>query len=257
MQWIIQVFDDTYKITEQLDKFGISYSEHTSIPFLGEPIPEPKVLDPKNVFIYGAYSMKRYSDANDLYPGVISLTPFSKEIAWKSHLLNEEVLEMKVSEVPSKLPKGVWFVRPLEDTKSISGGVKTYEEIVDICKSVTEFKHKEKFDGVLKEDTVLCFSKPKKVYKEWRIWVVDNKVATYSMYKEGDVVNCKNTIDVDVLDFVNEMIAIKPMYANAYVLDVCRSDGGLKIIETNCINASGLYEADVQKLVIALEDAFS
>lgn len=43
-------------------------------------------------------------------------------------------------------------------------------------------------------------------------------------------------------------------YSDAYVLDICRTDDGLKIIETNCINAAGFYAADLGKLVSALEE---
>jgi hypothetical protein len=36
---------------------------------------------------------------------------------------------------------------------------------------------------------------------------------------------------------------------------VCRTeDDQLKIVEAQCINASGLYAADCQKLVAAIED---
>ncbi len=42
-------------------------------------------------------------------------------------------------------------------------------------------------------------------------------------------------------------------YAHAYVLDVCRVNGDIKILETNCLNAAGFYAADLHKLVVALE----
>jgi hypothetical protein len=49
------------------------------------------------------------------------------------------------------------------------------------------------------------------------------------------------------------MIKVNPGYAEAYVIDVCRTEDGLRIIETNCINASGYYDADLQKLIGAIE----
>ena len=41
---------------------------------------------------------------------------------------------------------------------------------------------------------------------------------------------------------------------NTYVIDFCRTDTGLRIIETNCINVSGSYDADFQKLAEAIEN---
>ena len=35
-------------------------------------------------------------------------------------------------------------------------------------------------------------------------------------------------------------------------MDICRTDTGLKMLETNCINAAGFYAADLLKLADAI-----
>jgi len=45
--------------------------------------------------------------------------------------------------------------------------------------------------------------------------------------------------------------------AKAFVMDVCMIESGMKIVEVNCINCSGFYDTDIQKLVASLEDAFN
>ena len=45
-----------------------------------------------------------------------------------------------------------------------------------------------------------------------------------------------------------------PDYSPAYVIDVCRTDEGLKLLETNCLNAAGFYAADLVKLASAIDD---
>ena len=45
--------------------------------------------------------------------------------------------------------------------------------------------------------------------------------------------------------------------AEAFVLDVCDTPDGIKVVEINTINSAGFYAADVQKLVFALENAFT
>jgi hypothetical protein len=44
--------------------------------------------------------------------------------------------------------------------------------------------------------------------------------------------------------------------ADAFVLDIGLADNRWKIIECGCINCAGFYEANMQKLVIALEEKF-
>ena len=41
------------------------------------------------------------------------------------------------------------------------------------------------------------------------------------------------------------LVARNPAYLPAYVMDICRTDDGLRLLETNCINAAGFYAADV------------
>jgi hypothetical protein len=39
----------------------------------------------------------------------------------------------------------------------------------------------------------------------------------------------------------------------AFVLDIATTDGVPKVIEANCINASGMYAIDTQKFIAAVE----
>lgn len=43
----------------------------------------------------------------------------------------------------------------------------------------------------------------------------------------------------------------------AFVIDVCDTEAGLRIVELNTMNAAGFYAADVQKLVLVLEERFT
>jgi hypothetical protein len=44
--------------------------------------------------------------------------------------------------------------------------------------------------------------------------------------------------------------------ADAFVIDVCLTDNGWKVIECNCINSAGFYDADIQKIIISLENFY-
>ncbi|MEP2202714.1 MAG: ATP-grasp domain-containing protein, partial [Tateyamaria sp.] len=75
----------------------------------------------------------------------------------------------------------------------------------------------------------------------------------FSLYKEGSRVVYRHEIDKDALEFANRLVNANPDYAPAYVIDICRTVDGLKMLETNCINAAGFYEADLMKLVSSIE----
>ena len=43
----------------------------------------------------------------------------------------------------------------------------------------------------------------------------------------------------------------------AFVIDICDTDKGWKIVECNCINCAGFYDVDIQKMLMAIEDHFN
>ena len=49
------------------------------------------------------------------------------------------------------------------------------------------------------------------------------------------------------------LVARNPAYSPAYVMDICRTDDGLRPLETNSINAAGFYAADVLRLAGAID----
>jgi spore maturation protein SpmA len=59
-----------------------------------------------------------------------------------------------------------------------------------------------------------------------------------------------------VCDYVRERTA-EWLPHDAFVLDVCATPTGLRIVEINTINSSAFYAADIQKLVLTLNDAFA
>ena len=97
------------------------------------------------------------------------------------------------------------------------------------------------------------------------MFVVKGKVVTSSQYKSGtDVVGYSDDqTDERVTKFAQNMANLwhpvvlgEPcvLPAKAYALDIAETPDGLKVIEINTINSSGFYGADVQKIIMAIED---
>lgn len=257
MQWILQDFSDTHKLAEALDRLGIVYTWHKVIPFIGKLDPQPVVADKNAVVMFGAYSLWRTAAAEGYWPGVFKLRPFVEEAAWHPHLLNgTDAWFMTVSDVPTLLADDErdWFIRPVEDSKEEPGNVKSAAEIVEMVQKVLKLKPKEIPKGSLRHDTRLMLTKPVRILREWRLWAVDGKIVTYSLYKEGARVVYRHEIDDDALEFAQQMVDINPGYSRAYVIDVCRTEDGLRLLETNCINAAGFYAADLARLAVAIDD---
>lgn len=256
MQWLLQEFDDTRKLAEALERLGISYSWHKVVPFVGDLIPEPVVADRNAVVMFGSYALWRNAEANGYWPGVFRIDAFVDQVAWQPFMLNgANATMLAVRDIPEELGDDgrSWFVRPVDDSKALSGGVKSAAQIREIARSVLTLREDEIPLGSLRHDTMLMLTEPAHIAKEWRIWIVDGNVVTYSLYKEGDRVTYRHEIDDDAQAFAQRLAALNPDYARAYVMDICRTDAGLRLLETNCINAAGFYAADIMKLAATID----
>lgn len=255
MQWVLQEFEDTQKLARVLDQLAIAYSWHKVVPFVGDLVPPPVVVDANSVILFGSYSLWRNALANGYWPGVFKLRPFVHETAWHPHLLNgADALFITLRDIPPRLVDDgrEWFLRPVDDSKEEPGNVKPTAEIIRMASGVLALDETEIPDGSLRHDTVLMLSSPVRILKEWRLWAVDGRIVTYSLYREGARVVHRHEIDDDALAFGQHMVDINPGYARAYVIDICRTEDGLRLLETNCINAAGFYAADLLQLVTAI-----
>ncbi|WP_217991929.1 ATP-grasp domain-containing protein [Rhodobacter maris] len=144
-------------------------------------------------------------------------------------------------------------MRPVADGKEQAGKVRPASEILEIARKVMTLDPEEIPHGSLRPETRMMLTQPVRILTEWRIWVVAGEVVTFLLYKEGDRVTYRSEIDADALAFAQGLARLNPGYATAYVMDICRTESGLKLLETNCINAAGFYAADVMTLAAAID----
>ncbi|RMC33719.1 ATP-grasp domain-containing protein [Paracoccus alkanivorans] len=257
MQWILQEFEDTQKLANALDRLGISYSWHKVVPFIGELVPAPEMQDPLAVVLFGSYTLWRYAEAKGLEPGVFRIRPFVHETPWQPYMLNGQNADfLRIREIYAKLPDNDrhWFIRPVADSKELAGSVKTAAEIRETARKVMSLDSTEIPNGSLRPDTLMMLTPPARIRKEWRVWIVKGEVVTYSLYKEGTRVAYRHEIDDDAHEFARSLVRLNDSYSPAYVMDICRTDDGLRLLETNCINAAGFYAADLVKLAATIDN---
>jgi hypothetical protein len=274
MHWVLQ--ENLFKETEwenlvgTLERFNIPYSVHKVIPFIGELMPPFHSKCPidnyKNVICFGSYSMRQAAQANEWTPGVYDLEPFNFEIQmehWGDLMLNADSKVVPFKDVEFD---DIAFVRPIEDSKVFAGGIFDWKEFKTWQHNVCDLE--EDYGNSLSKNTLVQVCNPKKIYSEYRFWIVNQQIVTASLYKRGGKVIYSSDVDSRFYGFVNMVLKTKNRETDittsmvntgwrphdAFVIDVCETPDGIKIVEINTINAAGFYAANVQDIVIALEE---
>jgi hypothetical protein len=258
MHWVLQenLFNEKQYSTmlETLERFNIPYSVHKVIPFVGELLPE-LVLDHKNVICMGSYSMRHCAKKNAWIPGVFDLfeQDFEKQKQhWGQHMLNYNSVVGKFKDIKFTIED--MFVKPINDSKVFAGHVFSKIEFEDWQQRVCELG--EDNGSSLNPDTIVQACEPLMIYSEYRFWVVKHEIVTKSMYKQGDRVIYSPKVDERFSEFVESRISEWSPH-ETFVIDVCETEDGIKIVEINTLNSSGFYEGDVQKLVMKLQESYS
>lgn len=237
MKWLIQptkVEESQCKTLMELLKIAdISYD--IVYPLNGEvlnPDKTPYVYDKNETyFVCGSYPLTR-NVFKDRKEAVFSLEDYSFEdwynIFGKENMVNSNPQIVLAKDI--KWTDEEMFVRPLLDTKSFNGGIYNQNTL--------------KFDGV-------CVVAPiKTIAKEFRFFVIDGNIVGASQYKLNGELYSSSLVDEPAKEFASEMI--KRFQFDGYVIDIAQVDNSYKIVELNCLNASGFYEINLTSLINAV-----
>lgn len=250
MYYLIQenVFRDLHynRIIEAVQRLELPYE---IVHISGEREDFEFQTDRKDVFCFGGMKMARVAKEMDWNPGSLMNENHDFDVyasIWGAHLLNgDSVVQSMLT--PVSFTGGPRFIRPTKDSKRFTGRLFSETEWQEFLTEWTETHPAEDF--------AIQVATPKKIFQEIRCWVVDEKIVSASTYKVGDQVVYREYQDPDGLAFATEMAAVfQP--ARAFVMDICRTPAGWKIVEINCINSAGFYACDLQKLLFHLENAF-
>lgn len=230
-------------------KRNIQYEIIDWIPFQEEI---PIHTDKKNIMCFGGVSLTKAAQKYGWWPGVFYNSNHDMEVYfwhYMPHMLNGDGYFMRSQdELPEWLPEE-FFARPADDTKLFNGGLFSKKGWNQNMRAYLEIKK-----GL--EHNVKIFVAPDKQYiaKEIRCWIVEGKVITMSQYKLGILAHQKNyDHDEEARAFAQKMADIY-VPSRAFVLDICLYQGEWKVVEINCINSAGFYEANMDKLLTALEE---
>lgn len=214
------------------------------------------LTDRTDIFVFGSVRLARIStskgwEPSSYYGGNHDFSIYSDK--YGDNLLNSDSIITTVGDNTifrdDVIYSGseIYFIRPCKDSKIFTGKVYTKD------KWLGEIINPDK---IIDPNTLIQVAKPKKIYKEARCWVVDGKVVTSSYYYFHGNVMYEENVEPEGLEFAENMVKLFEI-APAFVMDICLTPDGWKIVEVNCINCSGFYKGDLQKIIISLENKFN
>lgn len=253
MNWVIQ--ENLYNeagfeaLLRALEAMELPHSVHKVVPFSHELIPDVNPVGP--TIVMGAYTMTSIAESRGWKPGAYSNENFDfvpQWAAWGDRMLNADARVSKLKDVSWPEAQDYLFVRPTADSKLFTGTLMATAEFAQWRQNILSLG----WEGTVTPDTQVMIALPRCIYREYRTWIVNSRVVTASLYKEGTHVRYDSNVDEAVIQYAEECAAIWSPH-RAYVLDVADTPNGLRILEINCLNGAGFYAGNVGKIVASLE----
>lgn len=249
LRWVIQSNlghnDDVATLVAALDALGVAHEPLKVIPFDDTP---PAVSTDGAVLFYGSTTlMKNVAAAGRWRPGVFfDAARFAFDAlraGYGDALLNAESELVTIGAFVNRDldPDTEVFLRPADDLKSFSGAVYTFGELARWREALPQSR------GPLQPDTVVQVATPQTLGREWRCVVVEGRVITASQYRSSGRARMRPEVPDAVIAYANSMAA-RYAPARVFMLDVCETEAGLRVVETNCFNSAGFYCCDLYEV---------
>lgn len=139
-----------------------------------------------------------------------------------------------------------YFIKPSKDLKSFLPGIlKAKQKIKDFIESGSYIQDYDK--------EMLLVSPVEKLYNEYRFFIINKEVITYSQYRNENEVKYNSFVPKKMVDIAKEYAKLYQPH-EIFTMDLVETDNGVKIVEYNCWNGSGLYHCDKIKLFKEVND---
>ncbi len=242
MKWLIQPIKNEYQqineIVNLLNMAGVAFEfvipKNEKILYLNNEVFHFEKNE--QYFVLGSYALTRIA-AQLNSKSVFSLQNFDFnswfDIFGKENFVNHDVQISLLKDVEWIFDK--MFIRPFHDNKAFNGVYKK-AEIDDL------------------DNVSVIASSIKKIDKEFRFFFINGEMVTCSLYKVNGQFSTYLQIDEKAIEFAQEMS--KKFDFPGYSMDVAAIEDSYKIMELNCLNASGFYNINLYKLVNAVLDYY-
>ncbi|MES2618936.1 MAG: ATP-grasp domain-containing protein [Bacteroidota bacterium] len=213
--------------------------------------------DRSDVFVYGSVKMAMLGKKNSTWnPGSFYGGNHLFEINskfYKENLLNFDTEVKTLSEKLDWNEQEEKFIKPYKFAKLFTGNTFTKNK----WENFVEEALRNPNTPLLNSESLIQISKPREIIKEARLWIVGGKVIEAIYYKILKDIPFEENVEKAGIDFAEQMISIFNV-AEAFVMDICLTDIGWKIVEINCINSAGFFpNTDIKKVFSALNNYFT
>lgn len=161
-------------------------------------------------------------------------------------LLNNEFQSLSVKDNLNTLFMKDMFIKPSRDLKAFDGGI--LEAGYTIKEFIFSQQHKNFYI-----DEIAIFAEIKKIYAEYRFFIVNQEVITSSQYKSGGNPFISETVPDNINEAAKEYAKLYQPH-DIFTMDLANTPNGIKIVEYNCWNASNLYKTNIPKIFDAVQE---
>jgi ATP-grasp domain, R2K clade family 3 len=240
-------YDKIYPILEELH-----------IPFekieLNSSITRLEISQNRNdVFVYGSVKLAMLGKENTHWrPGSFYGGNHLFEVYaqfYKEHVLNYRTEVKSFSDKLNWADQEQKFIKPYKIAKLFTGNIFTKIKWEDFVENSLKNPH----NPLLDENSLVQISIPREIIKEARLWIVGGEIVEAIYYKILADIPYEESVEKEGIEFARQMISIFNV-AEAFVMDICLTDIGWKIVEINCINSAGFYpNTHIEKIFKALD----
>lgn len=175
--------------------------------------------------------------------------PISFDQAYYSQLdlplLNKEAFFLPIKDNKQTSFSVPYFLKPSKDLKTFIPGIlvpgQTIQEFIENSQHLKDYDHE-----------LALLSTVKEINKEYRFFIVNKKVITGSQYKNGDRVEHNAYIPSQIMNIAQKYAQLYQPH-EIFTMDLADTPEGVKIVEYNCWNGSGLYHCDKVSLFTTVE----
>lgn len=267
MKWLIQEFLNQNENVERMRKaleaqeteyLLVRLNKDTSLTVLDVETRLPlddaedvlwEFLHDGSITGYGSKSFDKALRQLQIEPGSFSNEEFEMEEIQKrvgDQLLNKEFLMGELQELNPSWEQ--FFIRPTGNTKLFGGMTVTQKDFL-------EWKERENHPDSSYCGQTLLVSETKEILAEYRFFVVGNTVITGSSYQVNGELNTSLFPSNNVWNYAQSMVN-RFRIADAFVIDIAETGEGLRIVEYNSFNTSGLYACDEELIVRQMNRRF-
>ncbi len=251
IQWVVQRMltdeADIQQIQLACEDLNVDFIEVDIIPFTGEL---PAFAHTKPSIFYGSTNLMNliYADSTlrrGLFYDASTFTMENYFRQWGQHMLNFGASVVTFRELMAMPLDGeqLLFIRPNEDSKAFAGETRRFKDIEQWYAQLYQTENTN-----LSPDTKIVAGEPYNIKKEWRLWIVDKKVIAASQYRDYFKLKKAKGCPVEVTEFAEQRCQEYTPHA-VFVMDVGLCGDAYYIIECNCLNSTGFYNADIQAIV--------